>query len=280
MGRTTRLLAAEFSAKPRRKIVLVVLLDIIFALLGLFFIVQYLKRPRTSDIPAPAQRLSGDQTGRHEVLEGEIAPTPPTDSSVRAARRAGIRHPESRSPKSMKKRIRTISTNESAQRSGPASRTDESTEAATNTSPTARAGSRREAGPETSSGVQSTRPAGNTEPDQSSARRSQARPVRDAGTRSEYAATLRRTFRRHRHQMKRCYQEVLTLHGRRLAGNVHLKFDLRADGVVAQVTVVQNTTGSIQLQRCLLALARKMRFPRPPMGATTFLYPIAFKAKP
>ena len=93
-----------------------------------------------------------------------------------------------------------------------------------------------------------------------------------------FLSGVRKALRRRRKSVKACYHEALKLRSKELAGAIQFKFTLRKDGTVKTVSGIKNTTGSAVLEKCVVRVLRRVKFPAPPTGVREFLYPISFKA--
>lgn len=76
-------------------------------------------------------------------------------------------------------------------------------------------------------------------------------------------------------EINRCYTEALR---RRwfLGGRMELRLRVARDGRVREAAVVQSSLGCYDLERCILAVAEKLRFPPPQGGEAEISYPVAF----
>ena len=62
-----------------------------------------------------------------------------------------------------------------------------------------------------------------------------------------------------------------------LAGRVLVRFTIRPDGTMGDVTATENTTGSAEVALCVVRTIRRFRFrPGPEGGSVTFAYPFVF----
>lgn len=63
-----------------------------------------------------------------------------------------------------------------------------------------------------------------------------------------------------------------------LGGKLQLKWELDESGAVQSVHVNENDLGAWPVEKCLLAVARRLKFPPPRGGATDFTVPLEFSA--
>lgn len=76
-----------------------------------------------------------------------------------------------------------------------------------------------------------------------------------------------------------CYQEAKA-HLWYLGGKVELKVHVGADGAPSSVYVSSSSIGNYQAERCILGIARELRFAKPHGGREAeFTYPIEFHAR-
>jgi len=62
-----------------------------------------------------------------------------------------------------------------------------------------------------------------------------------------------------------------------LSGRVFVEFTIAADGTIASVQVLENTTGDATLGDCLSRQVERLRFPPPEGGDVTFVFPFIFE---
>ncbi len=272
MPSTTKLLLERVRRPGRRRVALILLLDLAAAAIGAYWIFQWAGTPA-----GPVQ--AGNHTGKRLRKPG---PSPGARSPMSASRLATARREPPRSSRGRPRRKgRATRKQAPSGRRALAGRSEppaSSPRAARPPKPPVEPAGSRDSGPRTA-------PAGPSEdhrPDASGSKEPRATPPapEQAGSeaQSRFLAEIRRVFRRTRAKTKRCYEETLKLLGRPVGGRVHLRFRIGRDGRVEDVRAVLNTTGSRSLARCLLAMARRLRFPPPPNGRAEFLYPLAFRA--
>lgn len=79
-------------------------------------------------------------------------------------------------------------------------------------------------------------------------------------------------------ELEGCYQDGVGKL-RYVGGSVELKFRVAADGVVKWVKVQQGDLGAWPIEKCLLEIARTMKFPRPRGGEAEFTFPLEFPGR-
>ena len=87
---------------------------------------------------------------------------------------------------------------------------------------------------------------------------------------------IQRVIRRSQPQMRRCYEETLT-RDPSAAGRVTVALTIGPSGAVETAAVTSSTIGDAELESCLLARVRSLRFPAAP-GVTNVTYPFVFAA--
>ncbi len=81
----------------------------------------------------------------------------------------------------------------------------------------------------------------------------------------------------HNEALSGCY--VHRVAGRRwLGGELVLRWEVDAAGQIVQVHVAESDLGAWPVERCLLEVARQMKFPAPRGGPTDFTVPLAFSS--
>lgn len=88
---------------------------------------------------------------------------------------------------------------------------------------------------------------------------------------------IRAVVEPHSNEFSTCY--ISRVGDRRwLGGKVQLKWELDDSGAVRSVHVNENDLGAWPVEKCLLAVARRLKFPPPRGGATDFTVPLEFSA--
>lgn len=87
---------------------------------------------------------------------------------------------------------------------------------------------------------------------------------------------ITRVVRSKRRAMRRCYEDGLKGHAR-LSGDITIRFTIAGDGTVGRASVESSAIGDDAVERCMLDLIERARFP-PPQGAgmTIVEYPLTF----
>jgi hypothetical protein len=90
---------------------------------------------------------------------------------------------------------------------------------------------------------------------------------------------IEQTIAGHMEEVRGCYRHA----GRAqkyVAGKVTLRFIVAADGQTNDVLVIATDLGNFDVERCLVAVGRRIKFP-PPNGnkGTTFEYPVEFRSR-
>ncbi len=86
------------------------------------------------------------------------------------------------------------------------------------------------------------------------------------------AAQVERVFRQSQADLRRCYDDAAkTQHY--LGGRMQLKVQVPPSGQPRAVSVVESTLGSLDVERCVVGLIEKMRFPPPKGGEGELTYP-------
>ena len=82
----------------------------------------------------------------------------------------------------------------------------------------------------------------------------------------------------HRDRLTACYLQRV---GRRrwLGGHLELRWEVAADGTIDKVLLADNDLGAWPVERCVLDIAREIRFGTPIGGAAEVTLPLAFSAK-
>jgi TonB family protein len=90
------------------------------------------------------------------------------------------------------------------------------------------------------------------------------------------AFVVRETIRRDLPKINRCYESALRYEPE-LAGKVKVRFEVLRKGAVADVRVVENTTGHPGVERCVTRVVKGIRFPSRRSGkALGFTFPFVF----
>jgi hypothetical protein len=90
---------------------------------------------------------------------------------------------------------------------------------------------------------------------------------------------IEQTMAEHMEEIRGCYGQA----GRAqkyVAGKVMLRFIVAGDGQTRDVLVIATDLGNYNVERCLVGVGRRIKFP-PPHGnkATTFEYPVEFRSR-
>ncbi len=91
------------------------------------------------------------------------------------------------------------------------------------------------------------------------------------------AESVRMVIKHHMPQLRVCYERA-TKRGGIGGGVVDVQFTVSSEGKVSQSRVVRNTTGNINLGKCIAAAFKRWRFPRPAGGEAEFIYPFVFSS--
>ena len=90
------------------------------------------------------------------------------------------------------------------------------------------------------------------------------------------AFVVRQKIKKDLPKINRCYESALRYEPE-LAGKVSVRFAVVRNGNVKGVQVVENTTGSDQVERCVARVVRAIRFPRRRTGKSLrFTFPFVF----
>ena len=94
-----------------------------------------------------------------------------------------------------------------------------------------------------------------------------------------FADQVRRAVQSQMPQVKRCYERAAKqgTNSQPLEGKLEVHATVTTAGTASNVVVVENTTGSEELQTCVLALVQSWSFPPAP-EETDFVWPFVFKA--
>jgi TonB family protein len=100
------------------------------------------------------------------------------------------------------------------------------------------------------------------------------------GDAAETAGTLnadnvRMVVRHYLPQVHACYDRALKQQGS-ISGVVEVKFEVSNEGRVRSSTVHSNSTGHDGLGKCIAAVLKSWKFPRPVGGGAVFIYPFVF----
>ncbi len=82
----------------------------------------------------------------------------------------------------------------------------------------------------------------------------------------------------HNEALSDCYMSKVNRR-RWLGGHVVLKWDIRKDGTVTQVKLIESDLGNWPIEKCLLDVARSASFGKPIGGDADFSVPLDFTAK-
>jgi outer membrane biosynthesis protein TonB len=88
---------------------------------------------------------------------------------------------------------------------------------------------------------------------------------------------IRVPIKRNSAQVKACYERELKKNPG-LAGKIAMAFTIGADGTVRAAKATRNSTGSMQLARCVASRVRGWVFPQAE-GATEVEYPFVFEPR-
>ena len=95
-----------------------------------------------------------------------------------------------------------------------------------------------------------------------------------ANSRDPFA--VRQKIRKDLPKINRCYETALR-HEPELEGKVSVRFAIVRNGDVTGVRVVENTTGSPSVERCVAGVVSALRFPRKRYGKSVrFTFPFVF----
>jgi TonB family protein len=91
-------------------------------------------------------------------------------------------------------------------------------------------------------------------------------------------ADIEETLAEHMEEVRGCYNRAGTAR-KYAAGKVMLRFIVTGDGKPQDVLVIATDLGNYDVERCLVGVGRRVRFP-PPNGnkGTTFEYPVEFRS--
>ena len=84
--------------------------------------------------------------------------------------------------------------------------------------------------------------------------------------------------RRHRRGIRACYETAL-LDDRELQGRIVASWTIDLDGSVSRRLIEHNSTGSRDLESCVLREIRRMRFPEPDGGMVVVSFPFSFDVR-
>lgn len=92
------------------------------------------------------------------------------------------------------------------------------------------------------------------------------------------AGQVERLLQEQRGAMRRCYDEAATnLHY--LGGRLELKVQVAPSGQPKAVTVTESSLGNFEVERCLVSVLSKLRFPQPKGGDGEVTYPFEAAAR-
>ncbi len=90
------------------------------------------------------------------------------------------------------------------------------------------------------------------------------------------AFVVRQKIKKDLPKINRCYESALRYEPE-LAGKVSVRFAVVRNGYVKGVHIIENTTGSDNVQRCVVRVVRAIRFPRRRTGKSLrFTFPFVF----
>ncbi len=90
--------------------------------------------------------------------------------------------------------------------------------------------------------------------------------------------TIRRIIQQNRNRFRACYERGLAADPN-LAGRVKVRFVIRTDGSVADVTDAGSDLPNRTVIACVLRAFESIRFPSPEGGSVTVIYPLAFTSE-
>lgn len=90
--------------------------------------------------------------------------------------------------------------------------------------------------------------------------------------------TIRRIIQQNRNRFRACYERGLAADPN-LAGRVKVRFVIRTDGSVADVTDAGSDLPNRTVVACVLRAFESIRFPSPEGGSVTVIYPLAFTSE-
>jgi hypothetical protein len=86
-----------------------------------------------------------------------------------------------------------------------------------------------------------------------------------------------RTINEHQHQIQACYERAL-IGSPGLSGKVTFEWTVDPAGKVSKAFEKSSTMGSPKVSECILAIIRKMRFPKPEGGSVVISFPFMFRS--
>jgi len=96
-----------------------------------------------------------------------------------------------------------------------------------------------------------------------------------APARRQFITAVHRRVRQVQRPIRGCYRQVLKLI-HTVRGDVDVEITVAPDGHVVRARAARDTTKSTSLVSCILAVFRRLHFPRPPGGQVTLRYPFRF----
>lgn len=90
-------------------------------------------------------------------------------------------------------------------------------------------------------------------------------------------AIIRRVIRKHRDEMRYCYEKHL-LAEPKLSGKATVKFVIGTSGKVQTAAIHSSSLGNKSLEKCVLSAIRRWTFPSPDGGIVVVRYPFLFRA--
>jgi len=91
------------------------------------------------------------------------------------------------------------------------------------------------------------------------------------------AESVKMVVRHYLPQVRACYERALKQQDS-LSGIVEVMFEISSEGRVKSSTVKSNSTGHDGLGKCIAAVLKTWKFPRPVGGSAVFVYPFVFSS--
>lgn len=89
---------------------------------------------------------------------------------------------------------------------------------------------------------------------------------------------IRRVIRKHAGNLRRCF-EIAPSHSAELDGRILVQFVIAGSGDVAKAVVDSSTMGDAEVERCIVATVKTMKFPKPAGGGVVVVtYPFVLRA--
>ena len=90
-------------------------------------------------------------------------------------------------------------------------------------------------------------------------------------------SAIQRVISRSKNRIRRCY-EVELQRNTNIAGRIKVQFIISANGTVVKVKIKSTTLKNSNVERCLVAAIKMMRFPKPSGGGIVEVsYPFVFR---